>query len=81
MGYANLKQTGRGIHTRQFARAFVVEDEHNSRVAFVSADSGMIGYGIKREVSQVRLRHHQLSVFMIHFGLYFILLRDIFVFR
>lgn len=51
MGYANLKQSGRGIHTRQFARAFVVEDEHNSRVAFVSVDAGMIGYGIKREVS------------------------------
>lgn len=51
MGYANIKQTGHGIHTRQFARAFVVEDEHNNRVAFVTADAGMIGYGVKREVS------------------------------
>lgn len=53
MGYANLKQTGKGIHTRQFARAFVIEDEHNSRVAFVSAEAGMIGYGVKREVSVI----------------------------
>ncbi|KAL7730447.1 hypothetical protein ACLKA6_016672 [Drosophila palustris] len=50
MGYANLKQVGRGLHTRTFARAFVVEDEKGHRVAFVSADCGMMGYGLKREV-------------------------------
>lgn len=50
MGYANIKQVGRGIHTRVFARAFVVEDEKGNRVAFVSADAGMMGYGLKREV-------------------------------
>lgn len=50
MGYANLKQVGQGIHTRTFARAFVVEDEKGHRVAFVSADCGMMGYGLKREV-------------------------------
>lgn len=50
MGYANIKQVGRGIHTRVFARAFVVEDENGNRVAFVSADCGMMGYGLKREV-------------------------------
>ncbi|KAH8384200.1 hypothetical protein KR200_002280 [Drosophila serrata] len=50
MGYANIKQVGRGIHTRVFARAFVVEDENGNRVAFVSADAGMMGYGLKREV-------------------------------
>uniref|UniRef100_A0A6P4FLE6 Neutral ceramidase n=1 Tax=Drosophila rhopaloa TaxID=1041015 RepID=A0A6P4FLE6_DRORH len=50
MGYANIKQVGRGIHTRVFARAFVVEDEKGNRVAFVSADAGMMGFGLKREV-------------------------------
>ncbi|KAH8381289.1 hypothetical protein KR093_002102 [Drosophila rubida] len=50
MGYANIKQIGRGLHTRTFARAFVVEDEKGHRVAFISADCGMMGYGLKREV-------------------------------
>lgn len=50
MGYANIKQVGRGLHTRTFARAFVVEDEKGNRVAFISADCGMMGYGLKREV-------------------------------
>lgn len=50
MGYANLKQVGRGIHLRQFSRAFVVEDDNKKRVAFVSVDAGMMGYGVKREV-------------------------------
>lgn len=50
MGYGNLKQHGNGIHLRQFARAFVIEDENNRRIAFVSVDSGMIGYAVKREV-------------------------------
>lgn len=50
MGYANIKQVGRGLHTRVFARAFVVEDEQGQRVAFISADCGMMGYGLKREV-------------------------------
>lgn len=50
MGYANLKQKGKGLHLRQFARAFVVEDLSGNRVAYVSVDAGMIGYGVKREV-------------------------------
>ncbi|XP_055903625.1 neutral ceramidase [Eupeodes corollae] len=50
MGYASLKQRGHGIHTRQFARAFVVEDDNSRRVAFVSVDAGMMGYAVKREV-------------------------------
>ncbi|KAL9891718.1 neutral ceramidase isoform X1 [Glossina fuscipes] len=50
MGYGNFKQAGHGIHTRQYARAFVTEDDRNNRVAFVSVDAGMMGYGVKREV-------------------------------
>ncbi|XP_068081600.1 neutral ceramidase isoform X2 [Anabrus simplex] len=49
MGYAKLTQKGRGIHLRQFSRAFIVDDG-NSRFVFVSVDCGMIGNGLRREV-------------------------------
>lgn len=55
MGYANIAQVGRGIHLRQFARAFVVEDGTSKRVAFVSVDAGMMGYGVKREVRKLNM--------------------------
>lgn len=58
MGYANIKQKGRGIHTRQFARAFVLEDYLDNRIAFVSMDAGMVGYGVKREVREVLIEYH-----------------------
>mmetsp|Transcript_3603 Transcript_3603/g.7287 ORF Transcript_3603/g.7287 Transcript_3603/m.7287 type:complete len:703 (+) Transcript_3603:1028-3136(+) len=41
MGYAVPNQIGRGIHMRLHARAFVVQDDNDSRVAFVSLDGGM----------------------------------------
>jgi neutral ceramidase len=50
MGYAQLKQRGHGIHTRQFARAFIVEDSPGNRVVYVSVDSGMISHAVKRNV-------------------------------
>ncbi|CAH2241580.1 jg3916 [Pararge aegeria aegeria] len=51
MGYANLEQSGHGIHLRQFSRAFVLEDESNStRFVFVSVDAAMMGIGVRREV-------------------------------
>ncbi|XP_037950142.1 neutral ceramidase [Teleopsis dalmanni] len=50
MGYANLKQVGRGLHLRQFARSFVVEDDNQRRVVFCTVDAGMMGYAVKREV-------------------------------
>uniref|UniRef100_A0A336ML87 Neutral ceramidase n=1 Tax=Culicoides sonorensis TaxID=179676 RepID=A0A336ML87_CULSO len=51
MGYAELNQQGQGIHLRQFARTFIVQDPAtNDRVVFVSVDTGMIGHAIKREV-------------------------------
>jgi len=49
MGYANLLQIGKGIHTRLFARTFIVK-ENESRVAFVSVDIGMIDTAIKNRV-------------------------------
>ncbi|XP_022919563.1 neutral ceramidase [Onthophagus taurus] len=49
MGYAQLAQKGAGIHLRQFARAFIIGDG-TKRVAFVSVDVGMIGYGLREAV-------------------------------
>lgn len=50
MGYAQLKQRGHGIHTRQYARTFIVEDSPENRVVFVSVDAGMISHVVKRNV-------------------------------
>ena len=43
MGYANPQQLAAGIHTRLFARAFIVGDPviPESRICFVSMDAGM----------------------------------------
>lgn len=47
-----MKQRGEGIHLRQFARTFIVQDEiSNERIVFVSVDSAMIGHSIKRDVN------------------------------
>lgn len=50
MGYAQIKQRGQGIHTRQYARSFIVEDKPGNRVVFVSVDAGMISHVVKRNV-------------------------------
>ncbi|XP_058058756.1 neutral ceramidase-like [Anopheles bellator] len=54
MGYGEFSQRGQGIHLRQFARAFVFEEEDRAdgqrRVVFVSADAAMMGHAVKREV-------------------------------
>lgn len=53
MGYANPNQLTSGIHSRLWARAFiVVEPKTNKRIVFVSADLGMIFQSIKQGVSQ-----------------------------
>ncbi|XP_055947030.1 neutral ceramidase-like [Argiope bruennichi] len=49
MGYAKISQVTRGIHTRQYSRAFVISD-NSSRVAVVSIDSGMVSHIVKMEV-------------------------------
>lgn len=49
MGYANPAQLSAGIHTRQFSRAFVIDDG-TSRVVFVSVDAAMIDQIVKTEV-------------------------------
>uniref|UniRef100_A0A182PKG1 Neutral ceramidase n=1 Tax=Anopheles epiroticus TaxID=199890 RepID=A0A182PKG1_9DIPT len=50
MGYGEFSQRGQGIHLRQYARAFIFEDEREARVVFVSADAGMMGHAVKRDV-------------------------------
>ena len=51
MGYANPAQTSKGIHLRQYSRAFIIADAANkSRIVFVSTDSCMQSQGLKLEV-------------------------------
>lgn len=52
MGYANIKQRGQGLHLRQFARAFIIDDG-NKRIAFVSVDGAMISHAVKRDVCSI----------------------------
>lgn len=49
MGYASIKQKGTGLHLRTFSRAFIIDDGEE-RFVFVSVDSAMISYGVKKEV-------------------------------
>uniref|UniRef100_A0A9R1SLT6 Neutral ceramidase n=2 Tax=Cyprinus carpio TaxID=7962 RepID=A0A9R1SLT6_CYPCA len=51
MGYANTDQTARGIHTRLFSRAFIVDDG-SKRVVFITADIGMVSQRLRLEVLQ-----------------------------
>ena len=56
MGYAQLEQKTGGIHQRLRSRAFVfVSPCNGKRVAFVSADLGMISQAVKQAVTR-RLR-------------------------
>lgn len=50
MGYAQLNQRGHGIHTRLYARTFIVEDESQNRIVYTSVDAGMISHAVKRNV-------------------------------
>lgn len=49
MGYASMKQKGRGIHLRQFSRAVVIEEEGRHFV-LASVECGMMGHGVRMEV-------------------------------
>lgn len=51
MGYAQVSQKGHGLHLRQYARAFIIDD-NVKRVVFVSFDGAMIGHSVKRDVNQ-----------------------------
>ncbi|CAK1540768.1 unnamed protein product [Leptosia nina] len=49
MGYADIAQTGEGIHTRQFSRAFIFL-KGDTRVVLVTAEIQAVGIGVRREV-------------------------------
>ena len=49
MGYAKSGQNTKGIHIRQYSRAFVFEQNGQLNV-FVSADCGMMGQLVKLKV-------------------------------
>ncbi|XP_045477252.1 neutral ceramidase [Harmonia axyridis] len=58
MGYAKSSQVGCGIHLRQFARAFIIDDG-KTRIAYVTVDTCMISHGLKKEVlSRLRKRYN-----------------------
>ncbi|KAH3872488.1 hypothetical protein DPMN_035704 [Dreissena polymorpha] len=50
MGYANPSQTTKGIHLRQFSRAFIFEDKNKNTVLFVNLDACMFSQGVKLEI-------------------------------
>lgn len=49
MGYAQPAQKSAGIHTRQYSRTFIIDDE-TRRVAFVSVDCALMDQVVKTEV-------------------------------
>ena len=57
MGYAKSGQNTAGIHTRQYARAYVFEDTQGYRNVFVSVDAGMIGQLVKKKVNHSYILH------------------------
>ena len=62
MGYGKSGQETAGIHTRLFARAFVIVDEKGTRICMVNTDLAMLSQVVKLEV---RILLHYTDV--IHF--------------
>ncbi|KAG4065246.1 hypothetical protein HA402_012688 [Bradysia odoriphaga] len=52
MGYGSMTQRGIGIHTRQYARAFIIEDGSGNRVVFVNGDISAFTHPMKREITR-----------------------------
>ena len=61
MGYAKQGQNTKGIHIRQFSRAFIFEQD-GERNVYVSADCGMMGQLVKMKVSYFNLHIHKFSI-------------------
>ncbi|KAJ8730528.1 hypothetical protein PYW08_001941 [Mythimna loreyi] len=49
MGYAEVGQSGRGLHLRQFARSFIFV-KGNTRIVLVTAEVQAVGIAVRREV-------------------------------
>lgn len=52
MGYANMDQRGQGIHLRQFARTFIIDDGRQ-RLVIVSSECGMQGHFVRKQVLRI----------------------------
>ncbi len=50
LGYASPAQTTSGIHSRQWARAFVIDDGSGHTVAFVNTDLDFVTQAVQQEV-------------------------------
>ncbi|KAL0274590.1 UNVERIFIED_CONTAM: hypothetical protein PYX00_002688 [Menopon gallinae] len=46
MGYGRLEQKGKGLHLRQWARSYIIDDGER-RMVFVNVDVGMIGDALR----------------------------------
>lgn len=58
MGYGDSRQLSEGIHSRQFARAYIVQDPNtNKRVAFLSGDM-LSGTNLERELLLKKLKEN-----------------------
>lgn len=51
MGYAVPSQRGEGIHTRQYARTFIVQDSAGRRAVYSSVDISAISHAMRRDVN------------------------------
>lgn len=51
MGYGHFSQRGKGLHLRQYSRAFIIDD-NDKRAVFVSVDGAMVAHTIKRDVRE-----------------------------
>lgn len=49
MGYADVGQSGAGIHLRQYSRAFIFQKEE-TRIVLVIADVQAVGVAVRRQV-------------------------------
>lgn len=49
MGYAELGQSGQGIHLRQFARTFIFV-KGDTRIVLVTAEMLAVGFSVRRAV-------------------------------
>ena len=72
MGYAKQGQNTKGIHIRQFSRAFIFEQD-GERNVYVSADCGMMGQLVKMKVSDFNLHIHKFSIVNQHLKMDFML--------
>lgn len=66
MGYGHFSQRGKGLHLRQYSRAFIIDD-NVKRAAFVSVDGAMVAHTIKRDVSKPHTQTTLKNAFTIRF--------------